>query len=63
MEDKDANDRLEPTDLNIMATLDIEGNEGEMLEQCTKSETRSEQKEDYKLQITHHFELHAHHEE
>ena len=33
LEYKDANNRIENTDLNIMATLDIEGNEREMIEQ------------------------------
>ena len=32
LEDRDANNRVEPSDLNIMATLDIEENEREMLE-------------------------------
>ena len=63
LEDKDSNNRVGPTDLNIMATLDIEENERENFEQCTESETQSEQNQDYKLQINHHSELHTHHEE
>ena len=63
LEDRYEKNKVEPTNINIMATLDIEENEGETLEQCTESETQSGKNQDCKLQITHHFEIHAHQEE
>ena len=63
LEDRDANNRVEPIDFNIMATLDIEESEREIFEQCVESETQSEQNQDCKLQITPRSKLPAHHEE
>ena len=39
LEDRDSNNRVEPIDFNIMATLDIEENEEETFGKCTEVET------------------------
>ena len=63
LEDKEANNRVEPIDFNIMANLYIEENEEETFGQCTESETQSKQNQDYKQLTGHLAELHTHHEE
>ena len=50
-EDRDANNRVEPTDFNIMATLDLEENEEETLGQCTETETQSNENKTINSQL------------
>ena len=57
LEDIDANNRVEPTDFDIMDTLDIEENEEEMLEQCIEPEIQIEKNQDCEQHITHNIEL------